>query len=167
MNILEFSRRNVVSAILLTAMISPAIAFSAQPDRPLKGSFVTQEQAGFRPDCPSKFGGTTTGTGTSTHLGKVSFTAIDCITPIEKENYFTFTGRLTLITANGDKLTGNYSGSFKPVDSGSIYTLSDAKFEIKGGTGRFADAEGTAGLKGNQDILTGKGKIELDGTISY
>lgn len=164
MNIPEFFKRNV-SAILLTAMISPAIVFSAQPERPLKASFVTQEQAGFRPDCPSKFGGTTTGTGKSTHLGKVSFTAIDCITP--KENYFTFAGKLTLITANGDKLIGDYSGSFKPVNSGSLYTLSDAKFEITGGTGRFADAEGTAGLKGNQDILTGKGKMELDGAISY
>jgi hypothetical protein len=166
MKIRGFSKYSVISAILLAAMVSPSAALSGEKtDRPLKASLVTQEQVGFTPDCPSKFGGTTTGTGKSTHLGKVSLTAADCITPME--NHFTFKGTFTLTAANGDKLTGDYSGSFVPKDAGPIYSLSDPKFQITGGTGRFAQAGGSAELQGNQNIQTGKGKLEVDGTISY
>jgi hypothetical protein len=83
------------------------------------------------------------------------------------ENHFTFKGTFTLTAANGDKLTGDYSGSFIPKDAGPMYSLSDAKFQITGGTGRFAQAIGSAELQGNQNLQTGKGKLEVDGTISY
>lgn len=146
-------------------LTSPAIALCGETSRPLKASVVTHEQPGFKPDCPSKFGGTTTGTGKSNHLGKVSLKASDCITPME--NHFIFKGEFTLTAANGDNLSGGYSGSFVPVGAGPMYSLSDAKFEITGGTGRFRTAKGIADLKGNQDIMTGKGKIDIDGTISY
>lgn len=166
MKISGSSKHNVISAILLAAMISPTAALSAEKtDRPLKASLVTQEQFGFTPDCPSKFGGTTTGTGKSTHLGKVSLKAVDCVTPME--NHFTFKGSFTLTAANGDTLTGDYSGSFIPKENPPMYGLSDAKFQITGGTGRFAQATGSAELQGNQNIQTGKGKLEADGTISY
>jgi hypothetical protein len=166
MRISHFSKRNVISAILLTAMVSPSVALSGEKtDTPLKASLMTQEQARYTPDCPSKFGGTITGTGKSTHLGKVSLKAADCITPME--NHFTFKGTFTLTAANGDKLTGDYSGSFVPKDAAPMYALSDAKFQITGGTGRFAQASGSAKLQGTQNIQTGKGKLEVDGTISY
>jgi hypothetical protein len=83
------------------------------------------------------------------------------------ENHYTFKGKLTITTANGDKIIGDYSGSFLPLDTPSMYSLSDAKFEITGGTGRFSNAKGSADLKGSQNIQTGKGKIQADGTISY
>lgn len=166
MKLSDFSKRDVISAILLTAMVSPSAVLSGEKaDRPLKASLVTQEQVGYTPGCPSKFGGTITGTGKSTHLGKVSLTAADCITPME--NHFTFKGTFTLMAANGDELTGDYSGSFIPKDAAPMYDLSDAKFRITGGTGRFARASGSAELHGNQNIQTGKGKLEVDGTISY
>ena len=158
--------KHVISAIIFAVMISPAVSFAGE--KPLKASFVTQEQVGFKPDCPSRFGGSTTGKGNSTHLGKVSLTGTDCITPVE--NYYTFEGKLTLTAANGDKLTGDYSGLFTPAttaSTGSMYNLAEAKFNITGGTGRFAKATGSAELTGNQDIKTGKGKIEANGTIKY
>ena len=166
MKISGFSKYNVISAILLTAMVSPSAALSGEKtDRPLKASLVTQEQVGFTPDCPSKFGGTITGTGKSTHMGNVSLTAADCITPME--NHFTFKGTFTLTAANGDKLTGDYTGSFVPKDAAPMYSYSDAKFKITGGTGRFAQATGSAELQGDQNIQTGKGKLEVNGSISY
>lgn len=162
---MTFIPKHVISAIIFAVMISPAVSFAGE--KPLKASFVTQEQVGFKPDCPSRFGGSTTGKGNSTHLGKVSLTGTDCITPLE--NYYTFEGKLTLTAANGDKLTGDYSGLFTPANTGpgSMYNLADAKFNITGGTGRFAKATGSAELTGNQDIQTGKGKIEANGTIRY
>jgi len=157
--------RNVISAILLAIPMLPAVALADAASRPLKASVETHEQPGFKPDCPSKFGGTTTGAGKSTHMGKVSLKADDCITPME--DHFIFEGTFTLTAANGDAVTGSYKGAFVPADDGSRYSLSDAKFEIIGGTGRFRGAKGIAELKGDQDIATGKGKIEIDGTVSY
>lgn len=155
---------NIIFAIFLAAMILPASILAGE-NKPLKISLVTQEQVGFSPDCPSKFGGTTTGTGKSTHLGKVSFTATDCI--ISMEDHFTFKGEFIVVAANGDKLTGNYGGSFVPVNNGPMYRLSDATFEITGGTGRFTQAKGSAELQGKQNTKTGKGTLEAKGAISY
>lgn len=160
----RFSKRNVISAILLTAMISPASILAGQ-DRPLKIRLAIHEQVGFSPDCPSQFGGTTTGTGKGTHLGKLSFNAIDCITPME--DHFTFAGEFTIVAANGDKLAGNYGGSFIPINTGPVYRLSDATFEITGGTGRFAQATGSGELTGTENVTTGNGTFKADGTISY
>ena len=161
----ERSQRNVISALLFTAIISPAVAFSGPADVPLKISLATHEQVGYKPDCPSKFGGTTTATGKGSHLGKVSLVATDCIIPME--NHFTFEGKFELTASNGDKLTGKYSGSFIPLDTPPIYSLSDAVFQITGGTGRFSKATGSAELQGTQNIQTGNGKMEVNGTISY
>ena len=165
MVIFQALTRNIISSILLAILMLPAAVLADATSRPLKASIETHEQPGFRADCPSKFGGTTTGTGKSTHMGKVSLKAIDCITPME--DHFIFEGTFTLTAANGGTVTGGYKGAFVPADDQSRYSLSGAKFEITGGTGRFHGAKGIAELKGDQDIATGKGKIEVDGTISY
>lgn len=156
---------NAIAAFLLSALIFPAVALAGPTNVPLKLRLTTQEQVGFTPDCPSKFGGVLTGTGNATHMGKVSLQARDCITPME--NHFTFKGTFELTAANRDKLTGNYSGSFMPVNGGPTYSLADAVLQITGGTGRFSKATGSAELEGTQNLETGKGKMEADGTISY
>jgi hypothetical protein len=131
----------------------------------LKISVVTQEKSGLNPDCPSGYGGTTTGTGKSSHMGKISIAANDCITL--GDNHYEFIGKLTITAANGDKLSGDYSGSLVPTDAVLVYSFSNATFQITGGTGRFSKASGSVELQGNQDIKTGKGKMEADGTVSY
>jgi hypothetical protein len=160
-----FLKRTAISVFVVAGITAPALALAGSKNVPLKMSAITQEQSGYTPTCPSKFGGTTTGTGNSSHLGKISLTAGDCITPME--NHYTFKGKLTITAANGDKITGDYSGSFVPLDTPPMYSLSDAKFQITGGTGRFSNANGIVDLRGSQNIQTGKGKIEADGTISY
>lgn len=165
MRIHELLKHKFISAFLTLVILAPAIAWSGPTNVPLKVRLATQEQVGYKPTCPSKFGGTLTGTGKSTHMGKISLRANDCITPME--DHFTFKGTVELTAANGDKLTGDYSGSFIPLNSGSMYSLSDAVLQITGGTGRFSKATGTAELEGTQNIQTGKGKMEINGTISY
>jgi hypothetical protein len=83
------------------------------------------------------------------------------------EDHFTFKGEFTMVAANGDKVTGNYGGSFVPIGAGPTYRLSDGTFEITGGTGRFAQATGSGELQGKQDTTTGAGTLKADGTISY
>jgi hypothetical protein len=167
MNRFDFwkARIRAVVPVFFAAAIFPVTAFSGPKDVPLKMSLEIQDQVGFMPNCPSQFGSTITGKGKSSHLGKVSLATTDCITPMG--DHFTFKGEFTLIAANGDKLTGEYSGSFVPVGAGPVYKLADAELEITGGTGRFSQANGTAKLNGSQDTTTGKGKMEADGTISY
>lgn len=132
----------------------------------IKFSLGTQEQVGYTPTCPSQFGGTTTGSGKGTHLGVISLAATDCITPMQ--NYFVSNGNLTLTAANGDKLTGTYSGSFIPTDNPSIYMHdNDFSIQITGGTGRFAGAVGSGTLEGTSNVTTGQGVIEGTLSISY
>lgn len=154
-----------VSVVFFAAAAFPITAFSGPKDVPLKMSLEIQDQVGFMPNCPSKFGSTITGKGKSSHLGKVSLATTDCITPTG--DHFTFKGEFTLTAANGDKLTGDYSGSFVPVGAGPVYKLADAELRITGGTGRFSQANGTAELNGSQDTTTGKGKMDANGTVSY
>ncbi|GAB1718761.1 MAG: hypothetical protein NTAFB09_04920 [Nitrosospira sp.] len=154
-----------VSVAFFAAAIFPATAFSGPKQVPLKISLEIQEQVGYKLACPSQFGSTITGKGKSSHLGNVSLATMDCITPME--DHFTFKGQFTLIAANGDKLIGDYSGSFVPVGAGPTYELANAELKITGGTGRFSRANGTAELNGSQDTTTGKGKMEANGTVSY
>ena len=163
--ITSFSKRIITAVVAAAGLTLPLIASASPTNVPLKISAVTQEIAGLNPDCPSRFGGATTGTGKSTHMGNISVTASDCITPVD--THYTFIGKLTLTAANGDKLTGDYSGSLVPTDTALVYSFSDATFQITGGTGRFSKASGSAELQGSQDIKTGKGKMEAEGTISY
>ena len=117
--------RNIISAILPAILMLPTMLLADAASKPLKVSVETREQPGFRPDCPSKFGGTTMGTGKSTHMGKVSLKTDDCITPME--DHFIFEGVFTLTAANGDTVTGGYKGAFVPADAGSSrYSLSGA-----------------------------------------
>lgn len=164
---LKFSKHKAISAIFLTAMISPATALATAITHqkvPLKINLELHEQVGFRLYCPSLFGGTTTGTGNGTHMGNVSFKGSDCIT--QTENYFTFKGRFMLTAANDDMLLGLYGGSFVPINSGPMYSISDATFKIIGGTGRFALATGSGELQGTQDMTTGNGTLQADGTMN-
>jgi hypothetical protein len=158
-------KRKITSAIAVAGLALPLIASAGPANVPLKISAVTQEKSGLNPDCPSRFGGTTTGTGKSTHIGKVSIAASDCIMPVD--NHYEFIGKLTITAANGDKLIGDYSGSLVPTDTVLVYSFSNATFQITGGTGRFSKANGNVKITGNQDLKTGKGKMEADGTVSY
>ena len=95
----ERSQRNVISALLFTAIISPAVAFSGPADVPLKISLATHEQVGYKPDCPSKFGGTTTDTGEGSQLGKVAIVDEDGNIPVE--NHVTVEGNVELTEPTG------------------------------------------------------------------
>jgi hypothetical protein len=160
-----FFKRTITSIITVAGLTLPLIALAGPTNVPLKISVVTQEKTALNPDCPSGFGGTTTGTGKSSHMGKISIAASDCIMPTG--NDFAFIGKLTITAANGDKLSGDYSGTLVPTDTVPVYSFSNATFQITGGTGRFSKAKGGVELQGSQDIKTGKGKMEGDGTISY
>ncbi|SOD41591.1 PEP-CTERM sorting domain-containing protein [Nitrosovibrio sp. Nv4] len=154
-------RRALVATLTITSVIAPLTAVEGAA---LTISGITQEEVGYRPDCASQFGGTTTGIGTSSLLGRVSLETNDCIIPID--DYFAFTGTMIFTVSSGDELFADYSGFFTPTISPSIFTLTDSIFNITGGTGSFRTATGGGTLLGGQNIQTGRGLMQATGTIS-
>ncbi len=155
-------KRVVASALAITSVIAPLTVVEGAA---LTISGITQEHVGYRPDCASQFGGTITGTGTSSLLGTVSIEANDCITPVE--NYLSFEGKMIFTISNGDEIFADYFGSFIPTNYPSIFTLKDSFFNITGGTGNFLSAKGGGKLQGGEDISTGWGVMQATGTISH
>lgn len=140
---------------------------TASPNNvPFKTSVITQEILRGNLACPSSLGGDTTGTGTASHLGAVTFVAADCVTPGSSAFVFS-NGRLTIYASNGDTLTASYDGTLTPnPQPNSLSTLS-GRFLITGGTGRFVNASGAGYLQGTENLATGQGQFNLTGTISY
>ncbi|KQV47808.1 hypothetical protein [Duganella sp. Root336D2] len=127
---------------------------------------VIQEVPGPSARCPSKFGGTITGHGGSTLLGRVAFVANDCITP--DGAIFNFNrGRFIVMTVSGEQLYANYSGQFVPTGQGTNYVFSGATFQITGGTGQYMFATGGGQLQGTEDMATGAGTLVMSGRMSY
>ena len=125
-----------------------------------------QEVPGPMARCPSQFGGTVTGHGSSQVLGRVAFVASDCITP-NGVIYNFDRGRFIIMTLSGDQIYADYSGQFVPTGQGANYVFSGASFRIVGGTGQFMFATGGGQLTGSEDMGTGVGNIKLSGRISY
>ena len=73
-------KRTMGCTLAITSFMVPLAAVEGAA---LTISGITHEQVGFRPGCSSQFGGTTTGTGTSSLLGAVDIEGNDCITPME------------------------------------------------------------------------------------
>ena len=124
------------------------------------------EKAGPSARCPSQFGGTITGHGTSALVGRVAFVATDCITPMPP--LFNFDqGRFIIMATNGDQIFASYSGQFVPTGVGAAYVFSGATFQITGGSGKYSKATGGGALTGGEDMVTGMGTVQLSGKIHY
>lgn len=80
-------------------------------------------------------------TGTGTQLGRFAIAFTECLNVVTGE----FTVDFVITAANGDTLVGTYAGS---VTGPSSY---EATADFTGGTGRFADAGGTATIHGTFD----------------
>jgi len=110
--------------------------------------------------------GTISGTGLASQAGKISITSTDCINPIDPTfTAFSFASdQLVMTAANGDKIFATYGGTFSV--QGQFGIISGG-YQIVGGTGRFAHATGAGTVNGQEDMSTGKGQVQLLGTISY
>jgi hypothetical protein len=172
-------------AVLLAVAIASPVALAGPTNVPLKASLAAQETlipGAFLPPDDVCFGsfakGTTTVIGKASHLGRVSGGATDCINVLVPDNppSFAFTnGALTLTAADGEQLNVTYHGTFTPVgidpsDPQTVIYAITGTFEVKGGTGRFANATGQGVLDGLEKIGVlppFPAQLELTGTISY
>jgi hypothetical protein len=149
-------KRTVVVVALVAAVSAAIIATAgAGSDRPmvLKDS-GSASASGTLPVLET----TDVAAGEGTHIGRYTMTAG------EEVNFATGAitgGHFTLTAANGDTITGTYSGAAEPGLTG--YLVSGP---ITGGTGRFAGATGFLTWHGTVDAAFNF-TDEVEGTISY
>lgn len=101
--------------------------------------------------------------GTSTHLGKTvtTITHETCTLDVTGASAFSTTGTFVKTAANGDELWGSFTGTFY-LDGELVLT----SLVFSGGTGRFANAAGTATGKGFINLATFIGYYSTSGMIS-
>lgn len=113
--------------------------------------------------------GRTTGTGTAPMLGRFTLSASDCIQPTSAATFNFSQGRLVLTAANGDTVLATYDGqlSYLGNPQGLPLYMIDGRLVYTGGSGRFADAQGSGYITGMLNLITGQGQFSIDSTLSY
>jgi hypothetical protein len=99
--------------------------------------------------------------GELTHVGRYNMTAQEFI---NSRTLAITGGQFTIVAANGDTLTGTYSGSGKVSTSPGVITY-DVAGPITSGTGRFANASGVILFRGTADLVSGKFTDQVVGLL--
>ena len=139
-------------ALAVVTLLLLARPVAAGEQVPFHGSLAgTFDNSGF-PIVSANF------TGNATHLGRFTLALPHTVTA---NGHF---GTFVFIAANGDTVTGSFTGVVDSVDGLVLHVTEIAT--IEGGTGRFADASGgfTTSRSVHLDLLTSSGSFH--GTIS-
>ena len=100
--------------------------------------------------------------GNATQLGRFTGTAEFVLNVCD----LTYVGSYAWTAANGDSISGPFSGSLTPTPVPGVFDNTEIAF-ITNGTGRFANATGTFNLGGQIDLNSGTFSLPWqDGTIS-
>jgi hypothetical protein len=154
-------------ALVVTMVVVSSIA-GAQAPLPFRAAIAISESIQVTGTSPCFLIGEISGTGVAAHLGSLTITSTDCITPMSETTFSFLSQNVVLTTASGEQIFVDYSGTFNI--NGSVGTIVGG-YRITGGTGRFADAEGAGAVRGTEnlsaDLSAGEGRITLVGTISY
>jgi hypothetical protein len=129
--------------------------------RPLVGRCETEFDPPPLPPSPV-FRQIDTGTCRLAHLGRAAFHSvkdIDLVAGTQVTHEATFTA------PNGDVLRARGSGRSTPRAPGRVGFTAELTFV--GGTGRFANATGTARVEGEADRSTRTSSLEIAGWIGY
>lgn len=158
---------------------------TAVPNRPLNGSLegvanfnMTGREARCRTmDLP--FVTESTGSGTATHMGRLTWSSSHCteMPASEPPPYFVFErSRTTFVAANGDELYVEGTGEqHDPLDETDPRPMALVMYcTITGGTGRFRNATGSFEMRGEVRLPAGGMEVpdwpvhfKLTGRISY
>ena len=161
---LPLTHQLLFALFLLLSIALPAV--KAQSVEPLRATILISETIQTIGAPPCFLQGNISGTGVAARIGKVTLASTDCINPLDPTfTIFSFASdNVALSLANGDQIFARYFGTFTIEDSTGVIT---GGYEITGGTGRYAGATGAGTVQGVEDMTTGKGQIQLIGTISH
>src|SRR5213596_2351972 len=106
--------RHVFAALAVSASLASGFA-QAGGSVPLTATISIQETLGAPTESCYLSRSTVVGTGTATHLGKVTLHATDCINADATGTALSFASEDVVLTAaNGDQVFAHYSGVFQP-----------------------------------------------------
>ena len=154
----------IILMMSIICLVSSAAA--ASQDRPFKGRIEGQFVATPTGD-PTIFHSVANAHGNATHVGRFTKVTSDTFNIATGE----VTGSFTMTTANGDLLTGQYSGYVIPETATTFSWILNATFT--GGTGRFANATGAFVFAAQGEYYFAGGNLygtyteTFNGTISY
>ena len=155
-SILRYSAATLVAA----AMVSVTTSTSARDQVPFRG-VVSGSVISVTPldECHQLSQAVNGGNGT--HLGRFTGTAEFVLNVCD----LTYVGSYVFTAANGDTISGPFTGSFTPTAVQGVFDNTETAF-ITGGTGRFAGATGTFNLGGQVNLNTGTFSFPWEGAIS-
>ena len=148
-----------MAALILAALAIPA---AAQTQVPFKGSLQGHEidtpQGGPPPTTLSVNGSVT---GIASHVGQFSYTYQLTVTLANG----TATGSAVLVAANGDNIFTTIFGIGVPTSTPGVNSITEIN-TITGGTGRFAEAQGSFTVERLINLATGSTSGSFNGTIT-
>ena len=150
-------------ALVVATLFASGVA-EAQSALPFKATIAITELIQPPDTDPCFLVGVISGTGQATQLGRVTLVSRDCINPISQTEFSFSSDQLVLTVANGDQVFAMYSGRLTTEGGVGVIT---GGYQIVGGTGHFSQATGAGTVQGVEDMSTGKGLVQLTGTISY
>jgi len=115
-------------------------------------------------------GADVTSTSNATHLGLCTTVGRVNYTPAndpEHPGRLLSSGSGTITAANGDTLLIEFNGVLDPPEPGSPTGTDKPVFRFVGGTGRFAEASGSADAVVVVNLATGAFEITMVGKIDY
>ena len=150
-------------ALVVTTLLASGVR-EAQSAGPFKATIAITESIQPIGTAPCILVGDISGTGQATQLGRVTVVSSDCINPISQTAFSFSSNQLVFTVPNGDQIFAVYNGILTSEDGVGIIS---GGYQITGGTGRYAQATGAGTVQGVEDMSTGKGLVQLNGTFSY
>jgi hypothetical protein len=163
-----------LTSLLAVAVVAPGAAVAKQggADRPWKGSGSGTSTFNV---AISPFPATGEGTARFAHLGKSTFSSNYTIT-LTGPTTFSVAGTQTIVAANGDMLFMTFTGTGVTTGAFGVGQTSETTvvYTVTGGTGRFADADGTLTGTISSEVVSIVGAtatisqtFDTSGTIGY
>ena len=161
MKIKQSSIQYIAAGLVAAAMISVTTSVLATDQVPFKG-VVSGTVTSVTPLDECHQLAEAVNSGNATQLGRFTGTAEFVLDVCD----LTYVGTYAWTAANGDSISGPFSGSLTPTDVPGLFDNTETAF-ITNGTGRFANATGTFNLGGQIDLNSGTFSLPWqDGTIS-
>jgi hypothetical protein len=158
---------------MIRTILVAAGAVAAMAVFPAHNALAKDPSRGLNGSCSTAFAFTQTGTVIVTgvcqygHLGRTQCWAEQTVLP-GPDGTLSIENEGVCIAANGDQLNTSFKGTGVPTSADVIVFNGDETYE--GGTGRFANATGSAALWGSAQFTSpgaGVGSFALRGRIGY
>lgn len=159
----------VLAAAALCLVVAAPVAAGSGGVRPFETWTSGTDSMGDASPCPAGalLRYVSVGSGSMQHLGLTGLMVSHCVWVDSPTTGHFGAGTMTFTAANGDTLVLAQQGTYQFDAFPPTTSTVEMTWVVVGGTGRFADAEGSGSGAGSSDMVAGTSRMHLSGTISY